>query len=86
MDMWKFGDYKNYTSLNLLARVFGIPSPKDSMDGSMVHGVYWKEKALSRIAEYCQKDVITLTQIFLRFHCESPVKDENIIFKYVQQD
>jgi predicted PolB exonuclease-like 3'-5' exonuclease len=84
MDMWKFGDYKNYTSLKLLAKVFGIPSPKDDMDGSMVNNVYWKEKGLSRIVEYCQKDVVTLAQVFLRFHCEPLIKTENL--KYVRQD
>ncbi|MDP2339190.1 MAG: 3'-5' exonuclease, partial [Bacteroidota bacterium] len=59
MDLWKFGDYKNYTSLNLLAAVFNIPSPKDDIDGSMVQRVYWEEKDLERIRIYCEKDVIT---------------------------
>lgn len=66
MHLWKFGDYKNYTSLELLAHVFGIPTPKDDIDGSMVGDVYWKEKDLERIVEYCQKDVITLTQVYLK--------------------
>ncbi len=67
MDLWKFGDYKNYTSLNLLAAVFNIPSPKDDIDGSEVHRVYWKEKNLERIKTYCEKDVITTSQLLLRF-------------------
>ena len=67
MDLWKFGDYKNYTSLNLLAAVFNIPSPKDDIDGSEVHRVYWKEKNLDRIKTYCEKDVITTSQLLLRF-------------------
>ncbi len=52
MDLWKFGDYKNYTSLNLLAAVFNIPSPKDDIDGSMVHKVYWEDNDLERIRIY----------------------------------
>lgn len=84
MEMWKFGDYKSFTSLKLLAKVLDIPSPKDDIDGSMVNAVYWIEKDLDRIVEYCQKDVITLTQILLRFHCQSLVKTENISIKDVQ--
>jgi len=67
MDIWKFGDYKNYTSLNLLAEIFNIPSPKDDIDGSEVHHVYWKERNLERIRAYCEKDVITTAQLILRF-------------------
>ena len=85
MEMWKFGDYKSYTSLKLLAASLGVPSPKDDIDGSMVNTVYWIEKDLERIVTYCQKDVSTLAQVFLRFHCEPLVKGENIIVKYVQQ-
>jgi uncharacterized protein YprB with RNaseH-like and TPR domain len=84
MELWKFGDYKSFTSLKLLAKVLGIPSPKDDIDGSMVNSVYWVEKDLDRIVEYCQKDVITLAQVLLRFHCEAPIKPENISIKYVQ--
>ena len=86
MELWKFGDYKNYTSLKLLAKVLGIPSPKDDIDGSMVNSVYWTENNLDRIVEYCQKDVITLAQVLLRFHCESLIKTENIAFKHVGQN
>src|SRR6218665_3240653 len=63
LEMWKFGDYKNYTSLNLLAAVFNIPTPKDDIDGSDVARVYWEEKNLQRIVIYCQKDVLTLAQL-----------------------
>jgi 3'-5' exonuclease len=65
---WRFGDYKNYTSLKLLATVMGIPSPKDDIDGSRVADVYWKEKNLQRIVTYCQKDVVTTGNIVLRFN------------------
>lgn len=81
MELWKFGDYKSYTSLKLLAKVLGVPSPKDDIDGSMVYAVYWVEKDLDRIVTYCQKDVITLAQIYLRFYNEPLVKQENIEYK-----
>ncbi|MEJ7913176.1 MAG: 3'-5' exonuclease, partial [Chitinophagaceae bacterium] len=64
---------------------FGIPSPKDDIDGSMVNDVYWNEKDIDRIIHYCQKDVVTLTQVLLRFHCEPLIKPENITIKYVKQ-
>lgn len=64
---WRFGDFKNYTSLNLLAACLDIPSPKDDIDGSMVGMVYWKENDLQRIVTYCQKDVVTVANIVLRF-------------------
>lgn len=86
MDLWKFGDYKNYTSLKLLAKVLGIPSPKDDIDGSMVNTVYWTDKNLDRISEYCQKDVITMAQVLLRFHCEPMINTENIFIKHAGQN
>ncbi|MXV37084.1 3'-5' exonuclease [Flavobacteriaceae bacterium Ap0902] len=70
MELWKFGDYKHYTSLNLLAHIFHIPTPKDDIDGSMVAEVYYKEKDLERIKTYCEKDVLTLAQIFRKFRYE----------------
>lgn len=85
LEMWKFGDYKSYTSLKLLAQALGIPSPKDDIDGSMVYSVYYKEKNLERIATYCQKDVVTLAQILLRMHCQPLIRPENVTIKYVQQ-
>jgi predicted PolB exonuclease-like 3'-5' exonuclease len=78
MELWKFGDFKSYTSLNLLAHTLGIPTPKDDIDGSMVWEVFWKEKNLERIVTYCQKDVVTATQILLRMMGESFIRDENI--------
>lgn len=79
MDLWKFGDYKNYTSLNLLAAVLNIPSPKDDIDGSMVCRVYWEEKNLERIKSYCEKDVITTARILLKFKALPQLSDENIV-------
>lgn len=68
MEMWKFGDYKNYTSLALLATILGIKSPKDDIDGSMVGQVYWETGDLERIVRYCEKDVKTVAQIYLRMN------------------
>lgn len=78
MELWKFGDFKNYTSLNLLAHALGIPTPKDDIDGSMVGDVYWKDHDLERIVTYCQKDVVTVVQILLRMTGEELVKPDNI--------
>jgi predicted PolB exonuclease-like 3'-5' exonuclease len=81
LELWKFGDFKSYTSLNLLAHVLGIPTPKDDIDGSKVWEVYWKEKNTQRIVTYCQKDVVTVAQVFLRIQGESLIKEENIEIK-----
>ena len=81
LELWKFGDFKSFTSLNLLAYTLGIPTPKDDIDGSRVWEVYWKEKNLQRIVTYCQKDVITVAQVFLRINGEELVRDSNIEIK-----
>lgn len=78
MQLWKFGDYKNYTSLKLLAACLGVPTPKDDIDGSKVKDVYYKENNLQRIIDYCCKDVITVAQIFLRFQNLPLLPKENI--------
>lgn len=67
MNMWKFGDHKNFTSLDLLANSLGIQTPKDDIDGSEVGRVYWKEQDLPRIARYCEKDVVTVAQVLRKF-------------------
>ncbi|RYE25728.1 MAG: 3'-5' exonuclease [Sphingobacteriales bacterium] len=66
LELWKFGDYKNFTSLSLLAEVLGIPSPKDDMDGSMVADTFWKDGDLPRIGKYCLQDVLTSARVYLR--------------------
>jgi hypothetical protein len=76
---WRFGDYKNYTSLKLLAAALGVPSPKDDIDGSMVAEVYWKEKNLQRIATYCQKDVVTTGNIILKFKNMELLKEDEVV-------
>ena len=78
LELWKFGDYKHYTSLELLAAIFNIPTPKDDIDGSMVGNVYWKEKDLGRIVEYCQKDVITIAQLMRKYLGMNLIKEEDI--------
>ena len=79
LELWKFGDYKHYTSLKLLTSILGIPSPKDDIDGSEVATVYYKEKNIQRIVEYCEKDTIAVAQILLRFNNQSLLKKEDII-------
>lgn len=71
MELWKFGDYKSFVSLELLAHVFGIPTPKDDIDGSMVASIYYIEKDLFRIVQYCEKDVLTLANVFRRMRQEN---------------
>lgn len=80
LELWKFGDYKNYTALKLLTAVFGIPTPKDDIDGSQVAEVYYKEKNINRIALYCQKDVVATAQVFLRLSGMDLIKEKNIQF------
>jgi len=79
MELWKFGDFKHYTSLKLMANVLGIPSPKEDIDGSMVRDVYYEEGDLDRIVAYCELDVITLAQVFLRLRNEQLLPEDQII-------
>jgi uncharacterized protein YprB with RNaseH-like and TPR domain len=67
MDLWKFGDYKSYVSLDLLTSVLGIPTPKDDIDGSMVAGIFYVENDIERIVRYCEKDVLAIARVLLRF-------------------
>jgi uncharacterized protein YprB with RNaseH-like and TPR domain len=78
MELWRFGDTKNYTSLNLLTHIFGIPSPKDDIDGSRVAEVYWQEKDLPRIVRYCEKDVLAIAQLLLRYKGLKLIANENV--------
>jgi len=78
LELWKFGDFKNFTSLNLLTNIFNIPSPKDDIDGSQVAKVYYEEGNLDRIATYCEKDVLATAQLFLRFRGDELIDNENI--------
>jgi predicted PolB exonuclease-like 3'-5' exonuclease len=78
MEMWKFGDYKHYTSLDLLLAIFNIQSSKGVMDGSMVSKVYYQEGDLKKIAEYCVGDVVAIAQLYLKMKGFSIIKPENI--------
>ncbi len=78
MELWKFGEFRHSVSLDLITTLLGIPTPKDDIDGSMVASVYYKDKNLDRIVEYCEKDVIALIQVFLKFRSEGLVTDANI--------
>lgn len=80
LERWKFGDYKNYTSLKLLTAVFGIPTPKDDIDGSQVGAVYYETGDVQRIATYCQKDVVATAQVFLRMAGLPVMEKDNIDF------
>ena len=79
LDLWKFGDYKHYTSLSLLANTLGIPSPKDDINGSQVRDVFYEEYDIHRIATYCEKDTITVAQILLRLRYEPFLTDDEIL-------
>jgi DNA polymerase elongation subunit (family B) len=79
MQLWKFGDFKNYTSLDLLAALFEIPSPKDDIDGSMINEIYYLENDLARIQHYCEKDVATVASVFLAINGHQILKPEEII-------
>jgi hypothetical protein len=81
LELWKFGDYKHFTSLKLLTRVLGIPSPKDDIDGSQVRDVYYKEQDVPRIARYCERDVVAVAQVVLRLRKEPILTDEQIVAK-----
>ena len=80
MELWKFGDYKNYTSLALLCHIFAIPTPKDDISGADVARVYYEEKNLPRIKTYCEKDVVALIQLFLRFRGNALVGENAISY------
>ncbi len=79
LELWRFGDYKHYTSLKLLTSILNVPSPKDDIDGSEVANVYYKEKNLSRIINYCEKDTIAVAQLLLRFNNLPLLEEKNIV-------
>jgi DNA polymerase elongation subunit (family B) len=78
LELWKFGDFKHYTSLKLLTSVLGIPSPKDDIDGSEIFRVYYEEKNVERIVTYCQKDTIAVAQVILRLRGETVLEADEI--------
>lgn len=80
MELWRFGDIKNFTSLNLLAHIFNVPSPKDDIDGSQIAQVYYQEKNLDRIKTYCMKDVVTLARIYQCLKGLTPITDGEVLY------
>jgi uncharacterized protein YprB with RNaseH-like and TPR domain len=80
MELWKFGDYKSYTSLKLLTTILGIQSPKDDIEGSQVAEVYYKDNDLKRVVTYCEKDAIAVAQIFLKYKREPLLLDDEIVY------
>ena len=79
LELWKFGDYKHYTSLKLLTHVLGIPSPKEDIDGSMVREVYYEKGELDRIVQYCERDVLAIAQVMLKLRQEPLLSESEII-------
>lgn len=80
LELWRFGDYKNYASLDLLCEIFNIPTPKDDIDGSQVADVYWKQNDIQRIVKYCEADVVALTQLYLKMQGLPTLSEESIHF------
>ena len=78
LQLWKFGDYKHYTSLSLLCELFNIPTPKDDIDGSQVARVYWEDNNLNRIVKYCEKDTMAVANLLLRYKGEKIIEVENM--------
>ena len=79
MQLWKFGDFKSFTSLDLLAAVFGLPSPKEGLDGSMIFETYYQASNLEKIKEYCQSDVLTLANVFILMNGEKKLEDNKVV-------
>lgn len=80
MEMWKFGDWKQYTSLDLLATIFDIESSKDGIDGSQVGKTYYEDDNLEKIAKYCMRDVVVTAQLYLKLSSKEPIESTNIIY------
>jgi uncharacterized protein YprB with RNaseH-like and TPR domain len=80
LEMWKFGDYKHYTSLKLLTEILEVPSPKEDIDGSQVAAVYYQDRDLKRIVRYCEKDTIAVAQLFLRYNNEELLREQELVF------
>lgn len=78
LQLWKFGDYKHYTSLSLLCELFNIPTPKDDIDGSQVCSIYWEENDIDRIVSYCEKDTLAVANLLLRYKGERIIPFENL--------
>ena len=78
LQLWKFGDYKHYTSLSLLCALFNIPTPKDDIDGSQVGKVYWEDNDIDRIIRYCEKDTLAVANLIFRYKGEEIIGMGNL--------
>jgi 3'-5' exonuclease len=79
LELWKFGDFKNFTSLDLLTHIFNIPSPKQDIDGSMVADVYYIKKDIEKIRSYCERDVLAVAQLLMRYKILPLIEEKNIL-------
>ena len=79
LELWKFGDYKHYTSLELLTNIFNIPTPKDDIDGSQVAKIFYEDKDIDRIINYCEKDVVATIQLFQKYRGQDLIDPAFII-------
>lgn len=79
LELWKFGDYKHYTSLELLTNIFNIPTPKDDIDGSQVAKIFYEDQDIDRIINYCEKDVIATIQLFQKYRGQDLIDPAFII-------
>ena len=80
LKIWKFGDYKHYTSLKLMTNVLGIPSPKDDIDGSEIYRVFYEDNDIERIISYCEKDTLAVAQILLRLRGDDLLNKNEIAY------
>lgn len=78
LQLWKFGDYKHYTSLSLMCELFNIPTPKDDIDGSQVAQIFWEEKNIERIVRYCEKDTLAVANLLLKYKGDKIIPIENM--------
>ena len=78
MELWKFGDFKNFTSLDLLSAFLDIPTPKDDIDGSKVHETFYHKDGLDRIVTYCEKDVTTTARVYMKMMHQIDIDPENV--------
>jgi predicted PolB exonuclease-like 3'-5' exonuclease len=81
MEMWKFGDFKHYTSLRLLAKLLHLPTPKDDIDGSRIREVFYQDNDLERIERYCKKDVVTVARIYLRLKTMGDLTEDELCWE-----
>jgi len=80
LELWKFGDWKNFTSLDLLATLFGVPSSKEIISGAQVGQVYYQSHDLELIARYCASDVLTTARVFTKMQGLPPIEDDQVVY------